>query len=98
MVVLAACGKEQGEPADGGEGLPDGAETGITPAPHGGGYCCPIDSGTCNCFRYGGWIEKATDLCPKICDLAPEETSISMDQHGCAVLGGPRSCIGGGPH
>jgi hypothetical protein len=86
LTLLAAC--------DGsGQGLPDGAESGITPAPHGGGYCCPIDESTCNCFRNGGWIADATDMCPSICDLAPVDTYVTTDDHGCQQLQGPTSCL-----
>ena len=88
--ALAAC--EHGE---GGFPIPPDthAEQGITPAPHGGGFCCPIDLESCNCFRNGGWIGKATDMCPTLCDLAPVNTRITSDEHGCESLSGPESCL-----
>ncbi|MGE3761954.1 MAG: hypothetical protein AB7L94_06870 [Kofleriaceae bacterium] len=70
----------------------DGLEEGVTPAP-GGGFCCPIDPGSCDCFRNGGWIADRADTCPAICDLAPTNTSIRIDEHGCEVLTGPESCL-----
>lgn len=73
---------------------PDSAvEQGITPAPRGGGFCCPIDPETCNCFHNGGWIQKATDMCRAICDMAPVNTRITVDEHGCESLNGPESCL-----
>jgi hypothetical protein len=73
---------------------PDGdVEEGLTPAPRGGGFCCPIDPATCNCFRNGGWIANETDMCPGICDLAPTRTRIVTDDHGCQMLEGPESCL-----
>ncbi len=98
--VLAACeGGKGGRFPDGGGGgpLPDGREKGITPAPIGGGFCCPIEEVTCDCFRNGGWIQRETDMCPAICDLAPINTSISVDEHGCQQLFGPDSCLGPPP-
>lgn len=85
--TLAAC--------EGGKGgqFPADAEEGITPAPIGGGFCCPIDPETCNCFRNGGWIENRDDMCPSICDLAPVNTRITTDEHGCESLSGPESCL-----
>lgn len=86
--TFAACD------SDGGSGIDSGPiEEGITPAPRNGGYCCPIDLGTCNCFRNGGWIAKPTDMCPTICDLAPTNTSVTTDEHGCEQLRGPDSCL-----
>lgn len=94
--TLAACeGGKGGRFPDADVGAIDGSiiEEGITPAPRGGGFCCPIDPQTCNCFRNGGWIEQETDLCPAICDLAPVNTSITIEEHGCEVLSGPESCL-----
>lgn len=92
LSTLAAC-TEHGE---GGQ-FPDpdaDIEEGITPAPRGGGFCCPIiDEFTCNCYRNGGWIQRATDMCPQICDQAPEDLSIITDDHGCQSQVGPHSCL-----
>lgn len=86
-LVLAACNSDDEAPTiDAGSGL--------SPAPSGGGFCCPIDPITCNCFRHGGWVE-ADDLasCPQICDLAPPGTHMVADSHGCLHLEGPTSCL-----
>lgn len=63
-----------------------------------GGYCCPImDTQTCNCFPNGGWTASSDPTtCPSICDLAPVNTRIEIDAHGCEVLVGPQSCLGAG--
>jgi hypothetical protein len=87
--ALVACeGGKGGRFPDAGE-----KEDGITRAPDGIGFCCPIDGITCNCFRNGGWIARDTDLCPSVCDLAPVDTRISIDEHGCQLLSGPESCL-----
>jgi hypothetical protein len=90
LVVLFAIGTLGA--CEGGKGDGD-IEQGITPAPRGGGFCCPIDPGTCNCFRNGGWISNEADTCPAICDLAPVNTRITSDEHGCESLSGPESCL-----
>ncbi len=90
--TLAACeGGKGGFPPDG--DVDAEIEEGITPAPFGGGFCCPIDPQTCDCFRNGGWIANRTDMCPGICDQAPVNTRLVTDQHGCQTLEGPESCL-----
>jgi hypothetical protein len=71
------------------------AESILPRAPIGDGFCCPIDQIECDCFRNGGWVA-VDDLeqCRRICDLAPPETRIAPDEHGCPVLTGPISCLG----
>lgn len=86
--TLAAC-DEHGK----GGVFPDAKEEGLVPAPRGGGFCCPIASPTCDCFRTGGWILRETDMCPTTCDLAPVNTRITTDEHGCQSLDGPESCL-----
>lgn len=87
LAALAACEASGPPPVD-------AAGTGLARAPIGGGYCCPIDPVTCNCFRNGGWTDlDDLESCPQICDLAPVETRITPDEHGCDRLTGPRSCL-----
>jgi hypothetical protein len=87
-LTITACDEHGsgGPPPDGGH------ETGLTAAP-GGGFCCPIDQPTCNCFRNGGWIAHQTDTCGSVCDLAPTNATREPDDHGCEVLTGPNSCL-----
>ncbi len=82
-VGAAACAADS---APGGSGL--------QPAPTGGGYCCPVESITCDCFRNGGWVA-VDDLeqCPRLCDLAPPGSRLTPDEHGCPELTGPTSCL-----
>jgi hypothetical protein len=86
-LLLGACGGS-GSSAD--AALDDASV--LVPA-EGGGFCCPIDEPTCNCFRNGGWVP-VDDLyeCPRICDMAPPAT-ITLDEHGCEVFWGPNSCL-----
>ncbi len=59
----------------------------------GGGFCCPIETPTCNCFGYGGWIATDSSNCPKICDLGPQGAKELVDGHGCKYLTSPSSCL-----
>lgn len=98
FLVLLVCSTFACDEHGRGGRLPDGnMEEGLTPAPRGGGFCCPIDFQTCDCFRNGGWVAHSTDMCPSVCDLAPSRTRIEEDDHGCDTLTGPDSCLDPGP-
>ncbi|MBI4509062.1 MAG: hypothetical protein HY698_05475 [Deltaproteobacteria bacterium] len=97
MGLLASCTSETKENPD--SGLTDarltdtgGTDSGLTPAA-GGGFCCPIETPTCNCFRNGGWVASDNPAqCPGICDLAPP-AEVVIDEHGCKKLWGQHSCL-----
>lgn len=58
-----------------------------------GGFCCPIEPATCNCFANGGWVSKDDPKsCPNICDMAPPG-HVETDPHGCSILVSPNSCL-----
>ncbi|WP_257456172.1 hypothetical protein [Archangium lipolyticum] len=100
FVLLVSCNDltpPDEVPVDGGirgdGGMGDGGST-LQAAPMGGGFCCPIETPSCSCFRTGGWV--ATDdisKCDGICDGAPPYTR-TVDSHGCEVvaIGGTNSC------
>jgi hypothetical protein len=102
VVFLFACSDDRGE-ADASV-APDavvradatlvdtGPGSGLRPAPMGGGFCCPIETPSCNCFRNGGWApEDDLNRCGGTCDLAPP-MEIILESHGCEVLTGPNAC------
>lgn len=71
----------------------DAKESGLTPAV-GGGFCCPIRTKfSCDCDTVGGWIETAYQSCERVCDMAPNSGSTIIDEHGCKVISGSRSCF-----
>lgn len=55
------------------------------------GICCPIDPGTCNGFRAGGWAPSLGE-CGLLYDAAPP-TRIDHDAYGCEVLVATGSCL-----
>ncbi|MBI5536721.1 MAG: hypothetical protein HY898_28635 [Deltaproteobacteria bacterium] len=67
-------------------------DSGLTPAPD-GGFCCPIEPPSCDCFGNGGWVAN-NDLksCPHICDMAPPAET-KTDSHGCSYLFSLNSCL-----
>jgi hypothetical protein len=71
----------------------DAGASGLSAAPDGGGFCCPIEQPTCNCFRAGGWTA-SDDLrgCRSVCDMAPP-AQYRIDDHGCQQMWSSHSCL-----
>jgi hypothetical protein len=70
----------------------DAREAGLEAAPD-GGFCCPIDPPTCECFRPGGWTATDDPLrCPCVWDMAPP-AEYGFDNHGCPVISSSHSCL-----
>lgn len=76
---------------------------GLSFSPDGLGYCCPIESASCECVGSGGFVaESDVGRCPRICDANPLDWHGSTpDAHGCpnAVIAGTHccNCPDGGP-
>ena len=84
-IVMAACTESD---------APTGDAALLTPAPIGGGYCCPIETIMCNCFHHGGWVpERDLEACPRICDMGAGGAYREPDAHGCQVQKIPTSCL-----
>jgi|GEM_PF-3587790 len=81
VVGLAACGESSADPDGSTARGPDGRA----------GICCPIDAGTCNAFRVGGWAPSLAQ-CPMVWDAAPP-VRIETDAYGCPRLIATGSCL-----
>jgi len=83
IVAAAACGSSGGtSPTDGGAAL-----EGSTPAPDGGGVCCPIASDPCSACGgpSGGWAQTASQ-CSSTNGPCDGWIGKWTDAHGCAVI------------
>ncbi len=94
-LMLAACGPSRSQVASSDAGaLADAGTTTLQRSPDGLGFCCPIESPSCDCFGNGGFVESDDPAkCPSICDLGPAGATIDTDAHGCEVFWGPDSCL-----
>ncbi|MFO0603000.1 MAG: hypothetical protein U0324_07485 [Polyangiales bacterium] len=79
LLAIMACGPT--DPTAGAPRDPDG----------GPGVCCPIDSGTCDGFRAGGWAPSLAQ-CTQTVDAAPPVRTV-IDEHGCPRLIAEGSCL-----
>ena len=96
FVAIIGCARTDGgvDASDAGAAQESNlAGGGLAVAPQGGGFCCPIENPTCECFKNGGWVARNDPaLCLALCDLAPP-LETTTEQHGCKYVGGPNSCL-----
>lgn len=97
VIVLAmACGSESTTSTATGSNdsgaSSEGAGDATSPAPDGGGVCCPPDPAPGCCMKYGGWAEDA-NRCFSQCDGMPAPFvpgwKLVDDEHGCKVWSEP---------
>ena len=96
-IVLTACGTGGADsPTDGGQEAADfcwnyyakvtvGRDASATPAPTGGGYCCPLNGFACGGGSVGGWVATPHECCSHL--ASPDIPLMGfVDSHGCAGL------------
>ena len=98
-VLLGACDDADTSEQELDAGVDAGVDASVAsqlpPAPTGGGFCCPVESPSCNAFKTGGWV--AVDdpsRCLGVVDMAPPYERV-VEEHGCEVIRGPNSCLVG---
>ncbi len=59
-----------------------------------GKYCCPREEPSCDCPLVGGTMNSFTQSCGNICDAAPVDWTVRIDENGCEEsVPGPESCF-----